>query len=111
MSEYLSAAEMKDLLIEIVTMQLRNARMDYDMEPHAKGDPATERLSTADGLLRQMEAVPVDDSRIVRLTELVPSEELLLAAIPEDAMVSAESADAFLDSLVGFAVKAAGSAS
>jgi len=38
--------------------------------------------------------------------------DLLLAAIPDDATLSADDgADAFLDSLVGFAVKATGSAS
>jgi hypothetical protein len=117
MSEYLSAAEMKDLLIEVVTVQLRTARADLDMDPNDQGNPEKGRMSSADSvrliaqLLREMEAVPVDDSRIVRLTELVPSEELMLAAIPDDAMLSADGADAFLNSLVGFAVKATGSAS
>jgi hypothetical protein len=118
MSEHLSAAGMKDLLIEVVTVQLRTARADLGMDPNDQGNPETGRMSSADSvrlsarLLREMEAVPADDPRIVRLTELVPSVDLLLAAIPDDATLSADDgADAFLDSLVGFAVKATGSAS
>ena len=78
----LSAAEMKDLLIEVVTVQLRTARADLDMDPNDQGNPETGRMSSADSvrlgarLLREMEAVPADDPRIVRLTELVPSVDL-----------------------------------
>jgi hypothetical protein len=115
MNEYLSAAEMKELLVEAVTAQLRNARADFDAAPHDVGDSETGRMSTRDTiresarLLREVKAVPDDDVRIVRLAELVPSVDLLLDAIPEDGHLRVSSADAFLDDLVSLAVKAAGS--
>jgi hypothetical protein len=114
MSEYLTGAEMKELLVEAITTQLRNARLDFDDAPHDQGDPETGRLSTRDTiresarLLREMRAVPVDDSRIVRLTELVPTVDMLLGALPDDGGLPVGSIDLFLDSLVSHAVKAAG---
>ena len=55
-----------------------------------------------------MKAVPVDDPRIVRLTELVPTVDMLLGSLPDDAALPVGGIDLFLDSLVSYAVKAAG---
>lgn len=114
MTEYLTAAEMKELLVEAITAQLRNARLDFDDAPHDQGDADTGRLSTRDTisesarLLREMKAVPVDDPRIIRMTELVPTVDMLLGALPDNGVVPVGTIGEFLDSLVGFAVKAAG---
>ncbi len=64
MTEYLTGAEMRELLVEAVTTQLRNARLDFDNSPHDQGDPDTGLLSTRDTiresarLLREMKAAP-----------------------------------------------------
>jgi len=110
MSEYLTAAQMKALLVEALTIQVRNARLGFDDAPHDQGDPQTGRVSTADSirysvrLLREMKAVPEDDPRIIRLTELVPTADHLMA-VPDDSRISAGSAGAFLDDLVREALK------
>ena len=43
MTDYLTGAEMRDLLAEAITAQLRNARLDFDNSPHDQGDPETGR--------------------------------------------------------------------
>jgi hypothetical protein len=113
MSEYLTAAEVKELLVETIAAQVRYARMDFDDAPHDEGDPATGRLSTRESirgsarLLREMKALPDDDPRILRLAELMPAVDMLMDALPADARISAASADAYLDSLISYAAKAA----
>jgi hypothetical protein len=59
-------------------------------------------------LLREIKALPDDDPRILRLTELMPTIDMLMDAIPANARISAASADAYLDSLISYAAKAAG---
>ena len=114
MTDYLTAAEMKQLLIEAITAQMRYARPRFHECPHDPGDPRTGRLSArclvrgTTRLLRRMSALPHDDPRIIRLAELVPSRGLLLASLPDDVAAPADSIDLFLDSLVTFAVNAVG---
>ena len=59
-------------------------------------------------LLREIKALPDDDPRLLRLTELMPAVDMLMDAIPADARISAASAEAYLDSLISYAAKAAG---
>ncbi|HTX81888.1 MAG TPA: hypothetical protein VME44_06890 [Streptosporangiaceae bacterium] len=89
MTEYLTAAEIKQLLVAGLKLHLRTVRMAFYEAVRDEGDPAG-RPSTRHAiresvrLLREVQDLPEDDPRIVRLTELRPTVDALIAVIPED---------------------------
>jgi len=115
MTEYLTAPEMKELLVAGLKIQLRDAEKAFDEVPHDQGDPATGRPSTRDAigvsarLLHEVEDLPADDQRIVRLAELMPSVDALIAVIPGAGPFPIGSADVYLNALIDCAVQEAGS--
>jgi len=114
MTEYLTAAEMKQLLVAGLKVHLRTVRMAFGEAARDEGDPVAGRPSTRDAiregvrLLREVQDLPEDDSRIVRLAELRPTVDALMAVIPDDGRIPAGNADLYLNALVDRAVTAAG---
>jgi hypothetical protein len=119
-SGYLSATEIRDLLIETCKIQLRNARDDLDRHPDDPGNPETRRLPAAESvrcsaaLLRGMREIPADDPRLVRLAEMVPSVDMLagLGSVTDRVVIGTPDgridAGMFLDSLVSAAARSMG---
>lgn len=112
MTEYPTAAEMRDLLVAGLKVQLRHAQMAFDKAPHDEGDPVTGRPSTRDGirqgvrLLREVQDLPEDDPRIVRLAELMPTVDMLIAVVLGAGRIPIGSADLYLNALIDCAVTA-----
>lgn len=115
MTEFFTAGEMKELLVAGLKIQLRTARLAFNASPHDEGAPAAGRLGARDlirdgiCLLREVQDLPEDDPRIVRLAELMPTAEALLAVISGENGIRSASADLYLNALVDCAEMAAGS--